>query len=113
MGSFLSKVNREVERVKDEVNHISPVYAARRNGERARVYFDGTSAYAGDNRAYGHYNGENARTPPFYDRRDMHSREYSGSRRADSGFSDGDGGVVEMSSEGGASGEGGGNGRSD
>jgi len=107
MGSFLSKINREVERVKHKVNHVSAVYAARRNGERARGYFEGTAAYPGQNRSYGRYNGRHDRTTPFYDGGDMDGREYSGLVRADSGFSDGDGSVVGMSSEGRVSGEGG------
>ena len=107
MGSFLSKLNREVERVKHEVNHVSAVYAARRNGERARGYFEGTAVDPGQNRAYGDRNGENARTTPFYDGGDMHGREYSGLGRADSGFSNGDGGAVVMPSEGRAADEGG------
>ena len=110
MGSFLSKLNREFERVKDEVNHISAVYAARRNGARARGYFEGTAAYSGQNRPYGDFNGTYARTTPFYDRGNMHGREYSGLGRADSGFSNGDGGGVGVSSVGRASGEGGGGG---
>ena len=43
----------------------------------------------------------------FLDGGDMHGREYSGLRRADSGFSTGDGGDVGISREGRVSGEGG------
>jgi len=112
MGSFLSKVNRKVKRVKDKVNNISAVYAARRNGERARGYFESTAAYAGHHWPYGRYNGGYARSSPFYDGGDMHGRDYSGLDRPDSGFSNGDGGVMGISSEGRASGEGGGSGGS-